>query len=89
VDTNRSLQFQKCSQLFIGGHNETLTVAAMCSFLSSIVDDYFLCVHTPLAWKLIALIVVGIIELFMRSHDVHEKHNRQMYSFIHMMRLGT
>src|SRR5205809_1014412 len=29
VDTNRPFQFQKCRQLFIGSHNETLPVAAM------------------------------------------------------------
>src|SRR5262249_41716633 len=29
VDTNRPLQFQKCRQLFIRTHNETLFVAAM------------------------------------------------------------
>jgi hypothetical protein len=29
VDTNRPFQFQKRSQLFVGAHNEVLTVSAM------------------------------------------------------------
>jgi hypothetical protein len=29
VDTNRPFQFQKCSQLYIGLHNETLPIAAV------------------------------------------------------------
>jgi hypothetical protein len=29
VDTNRSFQFQKRSQLFIGSHDEPFSVAAM------------------------------------------------------------
>src|SRR5882724_4107422 len=29
VDTNRSFQFQKCSQLFIRAHDEAVSVAAM------------------------------------------------------------
>src|SRR5215471_12887417 len=30
VDTNRPLQFQKRGQQFIGAHNETLSIIAMC-----------------------------------------------------------
>jgi len=30
LDTNRPLQFQKRSQLFIGAHNEMLSVAVVC-----------------------------------------------------------
>jgi hypothetical protein len=30
MDTNRPFQFQKRSQLFIGVHNEPLSIVAMC-----------------------------------------------------------
>jgi len=39
---NRRFQFQKCSQLFIGAHNETLSVAAMCASNPDLIFDALL-----------------------------------------------